>query len=106
VTNGPQKKLKTWFNVLGHIRQPHVQYMKKSSWNISRVVAHLKKDEVNDIVADISGAKPGERHHFLSAYQGGLSQVVAGLSPDERASYQILADQWNKDGLPNELRLK
>ena len=106
MTNGPQQKLKTWFNVHGRIRQPRAQYVKKASWNISHVVAHLKKDEVNDIVAEISGAKLGECHHFLGAYQGGLSQVVAGLSPDERASYQILADQWNKDGLPNELRQK
>ena len=90
----------------GRIWQPRAQYVKKTTWNVSRVVAHLKKEEVNDTVADISGAQPGERHHFLAAYQGGLSKVVAGLAPEDKAAYQILADQWNRDGLPDDVRLK
>jgi hypothetical protein len=66
----------------------------------------MKKDEVNSMVAEISGAQPGDRKHFLGAYQGGLSKIVQNLSGEDKASYQIIADQWNKEGLPEQIRHK
>lgn len=80
--------------------------MKKTTWNVSRVVAHIKKHEVVEAVAESSGAKPGDRHNFLAKYQPGLSKIVKELPDDEKASYQIIADQWNKEGLPAEMRQK
>ena len=67
-------------------------------------MAHVKKHEVTAKVASMSGAKPGERTKFMPNYQGGLSLVVNELAPEDRSSLQVLADEWNKAGLPDDLR--
>lgn len=70
------------------------------------MVGYVKKDEVVGAVAESSGAQPGDRHRFLGSYQLGLSNYVQKLTKDEKANYQMMADRWNREGLPDELRQK
>jgi len=55
---------------------------------------------------DTSGKKPGEKTRFLGCYQPVVKRFVEGLDPEEKQEYQQLAEEWNKQGLPDNLRRK
>jgi hypothetical protein len=50
--------------------------------------------------------KPGEKSRFLGCYQPALKKFVMGLDAEEKQEYQQLAEEWNKQGLPDVLRRK
>jgi hypothetical protein len=58
------------------------------------------------MVSAISGAKAGDRTDFIREYQGGLSKVISNLTADEKVAYQTIADEWNREGLPEDLQRK
>jgi hypothetical protein len=70
------------------------------------VAGHVLKVEVTTVAADASGEKPGEKTRFLGCYQPALQQIVKGLDAEEQQEYQQMADQWNKEGLPDDIRRK
>ena len=61
---------------------------------------------VNSAVADAPGEKPGEKRHFLPNYQPMLKEIVSKLTPEEQREYQEIADNWNKEGAPDDVRRK
>jgi len=75
-------------------------------WTMQRVVGHVLKSEVNTVAADDSGEKPGEKSRFLGCYQPALRKVVKALDAEEKHEYQQIADQWNREGLPDDIRRK
>jgi hypothetical protein len=81
-------------------------YVGKTKWTLHRVVGHLHKDMVNSAVADATGEKPGDKRHFLPNYQPTLKDIVSNLSPEEQKEYQEVADNWNKEGAPDDVRRK
>ena len=84
-------------------RRPKQQYVGKYKWTLSRVVAHAKKDAVHNKVTKISGAAPGE-HNFIPAYQEGLRTVIEQMTEDETNEMIKLAEEWEKEGLPPDVR--
>jgi hypothetical protein len=81
-------------------------YVGKTKWTVHRVVGHLHKDMVISAVANVSGEKPGEKKHFLPNYQPMLKEIVSKLTPEEQKEYQEIADNWNKEGAPEDVRHK
>lgn len=58
------------------------------------------------MAVDASGENPGPKTSFLGCYQPALQQIVKGLDKEEQQEYQELANQWNKEGLPDDIRRK
>ena len=102
----PNKHVKNWFNFHARSRQPKAPYVGKMKWTMQRVAGHLHKLAITNEAADTSGEKPGERSRFLGCYQPALKKFVTGLDHDEKQEYQQLAEEWNKQGLPDDLRRK
>jgi hypothetical protein len=75
-------------------------------WTMQRVAGHVLKAEVTTVAVDASGENPGQKTSFLRCYQPALQQIVKGLDKEEQQEYRELADQWNKEGLPDEIRRK
>ena len=100
------KHVKNWFNIHTRLRQSKAPYVGRRKWTMKRVVGHLYKSEVTTVAVGDSGEQPGEKHRFLGCYQPALKRFVTGLEPEEKQEYQQLADDWNKQGLPDELRRK
>jgi hypothetical protein len=73
-------------------------------WTMQQVAGHVLKVEVTMVAVDASGENPGQKTSFLRCYQLALQQIVKGLDKEEQQEYQELADQWNKEGLPDDIR--
>lgn len=99
----PMKHVKNWFNVHVRLHQPKAPYIGKMKWTMNRVVGHLYKSEVTTVVVNDLGEKPGEKSCFLGCYQPVLKKFVMGLYAEEKQEYQQLAEEWNKQGLPDVL---
>lgn len=100
------KHVKNWFNFHARSREPKAPYVGKMKWMMQRVAGHLHKSEITDVAVDTSGEKPGEKSRFLGCYQPAVKRFVEGLDPEEKQEYQQLAEEWNKQGLPDDLRRK
>lgn len=61
---------------------------------------------VTSAVANASGERPGEKKHFLPQYQPMLKDIVSKLTAEEQKEYQEVADNWNKEGAPDDVRRK
>jgi hypothetical protein len=98
--------VKSWFNQYARSRQPKVPYVGKMKWTMQQVAGHVLKAEVTSVAVDASGEKPGQNTGFLGHYQPALQKIVKGLDAEEQQEYQELADLWNKEGLPDDIKRK
>ena len=70
------------------------------------VVAHLRQEQIHDIVTRLAkGTPPGSRA-FLAKYQQGLKQVMAGLTEVEKEEYKKLAEEWTNVVPPPDVQRK
>lgn len=70
------------------------------------VVAHLRQDQIHEVVTRLAkGAPPGSRV-FLAKYQQGLMEVMAGLTDAEKEEYKGLAEEWTNAVPPPDVQRK
>ena len=72
-------------------------------WTVRRVVWNLKKAEIATIIEDEMGHQPGTGA-YLGCYQRVTTQVVQNLSEEERVRCQQIADEWNHNGPPLDVK--
>jgi hypothetical protein len=72
-------------------------------WTVRRVVWNLKKAEIAAIIEDEMGHQPGTGA-YLGCYQKVTTQVVQNLSEEERVRCQQIADEWNHNGPPLDVK--
>jgi hypothetical protein len=74
---------------------------KTQTWNLLRIVQHLKIDEINRRIPD----KPGSRE-YLGKFRGVSGDICNKLPADVRLDYEALVDKWNAKSPPQELQAK
>ena len=72
-------------------------------WNARRVVAHNRKDELQDWIRKYTDAVPGE-DGFIAVYQRALSDYMEQLPADELDELEVQAERWNNSGPPMEVK--
>ncbi|EDR07823.1 uncharacterized protein LACBIDRAFT_298027 [Laccaria bicolor S238N-H82] len=98
-------KIKEWFQNHGRrIRMPKFGYVKLISTRY--VVAHLRQEQIHEVVTRLAkGAPPGSRA-FLAKYQQGLKEVMGGLTDAEKEEYKGLAEEWTNAVPPPDVQRK
>ncbi|EDR06209.1 uncharacterized protein LACBIDRAFT_329028 [Laccaria bicolor S238N-H82] len=98
-------KIKEWFQKHGRrIRMPKFGYVKLISTRY--VVAHLRQEQIHEVVKRLAkGAPPGSRV-FLAKYQQGLKEVMGGLTDAEKEEYKGLAEEWTNAIPPPDVQRK
>jgi hypothetical protein len=83
---------------------PKFGYVKAISTRF--VVAHLRQEQIHEVVTRLAkGAPPGSRA-FLAKYQQGLKEVMMGLTEVEKDEYKALAEEWTNVVPPPDVQRK
>lgn len=64
-----------------------------------------RKEELEEMVRNVSGAKPGSKAYF-GKYQQCLSVLCEGLDKDEKQHYEEIAELWSQCGPPQDVKRK
>jgi hypothetical protein len=67
------------------------------------VAAHFFHDKVEEAVNKLGPLDP---HKRIAKWAVALSEVIKDLAPEELAKFRVLADKWNKEGPPKDVRRK
>jgi hypothetical protein len=80
--------------------KPH--YVKQ--WTLKTIVQELHRQAIMDLCKTLSGAEPGDRN-YIGSYQVATKKFTAEeLTEEQRKEYTVMADQWNKEGIPADTR--
>ena len=72
-------------------------------WTARGVFSYLRKDEISGLVKADSGVLP-QSPLYLSEFQKQATKMVTSLTDSEHAEYEEMAERWNQDGTPMEMR--
>lgn len=97
--------VKEWLYNHGRKRftNDRVKYLRK--WTLTRVVGHVRKNEVDEACRKRSGEASGATT-YLANYQKVLKGIVQALPDDERDHYEQQALEWNQRSPPVEMQRK
>jgi hypothetical protein len=73
------------------------------NFTIRDVIKTTHKEQIHQIVAEVTDAKPGHKH-WLPHYPAALTQVVEGLSEADLHDAQNTLEEWNDKGCPREVQ--
>lgn len=65
----------------------------------------MRKADIASRTAELTDVKPGHKA-YLGFYQKAASELMNELSEEDKEKYQALADQWNGEGPPEEVKLE
>jgi hypothetical protein len=68
-------------------------------WTLRNVTSHLRKEEINATI----GVNPGSPM-YMGKYSSALTSVVNGLAENDRREYMKLAEQWNREEPPKDIK--
>jgi hypothetical protein len=94
--------VKTWLFNNGQQREGR-RLTQLRKYTFRHVAAHLKKLELEELVRELSGAKPGTSAYF-GKYQAGLKSLCDELTDDEVNEYKVLAKKWNEETPPKKIQ--
>lgn len=72
-------------------------------WTKLKVIQELWRAQIAAYVASESGEKPGSRP-FLAAYQPLAREYIASLSKAEHKAAEKMAEEWERDGPPEDIQ--
>jgi hypothetical protein len=72
-------------------------------WTTRRVVAHTNRTVIDKWILQEHGHKPGDTQ-YLGVYQNALSVAVESLSMEDQIKFQQIANRWNQNGPPPEVK--
>jgi hypothetical protein len=72
-------------------------------WTLRRVVTHTQKTGIDAWIFKNHGYKPGNPA-YLGMYQKTVTEIVDGLDHDEKKRVQAIADRWNQNGPPPDVK--
>jgi hypothetical protein len=88
-----EQQVKLWMYNNGRRREgKKISSTKKYTYR--HVVAQTMKDELEELIKELSGALPGTQEYF-SKYQAGLKMICDGLSTDVVDEFRLVAKEWN-----------
>lgn len=67
------------------------------------MVKSTHKDKIHELVAKATKAEPGHKD-WLPHYPAALTQVLEGLTEEEREEAEKTLEEWNEDGVPREVQ--
>lgn len=93
-----------WFgnNVAKKIRgeKKKVDKMDFTVWDVVKIT---HRNQIHALVAENTNESPGETD-WLSHYPAALARLIKGLSEEELANAQNIADEWTNEGAPREVQ--
>ncbi|KAG2058076.1 hypothetical protein BDR06DRAFT_1004751 [Suillus hirtellus] len=72
-------------------------------WTERSVIDTLQKKELLKTIQDENGAKPGMKE-MINHYTKQLNLLIASLSPEELKDAKEMADIWNHQGVPDNIK--
>lgn len=73
---------------------------------LRRVVGKLKAAEIDDIISDKHpGVRKGDKT-YPGIYQQALTELMEGMSDEERAEMEGKLKEWQEEGPPVDVRIK
>ena len=72
-------------------------------WNARLVIDHLFHDKIEALLKE---AGPMNPHARIGKWQSTLSELIGGLSKEELAKYEIMAEKWRSEGPPKEIQMR
>src|SRR3981189_2076477 len=102
------KKITIWFgnNVTSRKEAhagPQVKHIK--SYKLRDVIGITHKENVVEVIAGRTDAKKGEKE-WLKHYPAALSQVIGGLTREEKETASELMEKWNAEGPSDDKKRK
>lgn len=70
------------------------------------VVAHLRQEQIHEVVTRLAKGAPAGSRSFLAKYQQGLKEVMAGLTAAEKEEFKRLAEEWTNVVPPPDVQRK
>jgi len=70
-------------------------------WTAHLVVDHLCHDEIEEAVNASGVLNP---HQRIAQWSKALSEKWNSFTDEEKSKYTVIAEQWSKEGPPNEVK--
>ncbi|KAG1836609.1 hypothetical protein C8R48DRAFT_680474 [Suillus tomentosus] len=74
-------------------------------WTERSVIDTLRKKELLKKIEDETGAKPGTKE-MMNHYTVHLNRLMASLSPEDLKEAKETADEWNSEGVPDDVKVE
>lgn len=94
--------MKLWIYNNGRKRQEK-KLSQARKYTFRHVVAHERKDDVEEAVRRLSGSTPGTTEYFKK-YQSGLKELCDALSKEDILKYKEMAKEWTGRCPPKEIQ--
>ncbi|KAG2060994.1 hypothetical protein BDR06DRAFT_1002186 [Suillus hirtellus] len=74
-------------------------------WTERSIIDTLRKKELLKKIKDETGAKPGTKE-MMNHYTVHLNWLMASLSPEDLQEAKETADEWNSQGVPDDVKVE